>query len=347
LRARKRLNAFFETVRAGEGTVDDGQAEVSERDLLCNGRMLNEHPMNQRKEPVRFQSRDAELGGVLFLPQVDTPAPALIVCHGAGEFKENYFEMGESLAQRGIACLALDMHGHGESGGERFCVRIEEWVDDIRAAIDFLQSHPRVDGKRIGGFGLSSGGTAILEAALVEPRLRVLVALDCTVRDSMPRVVSWILRVILLAGRLKRRLTGRTLRVPLAKMGGWKPASDPEVNKRLLSSPRTLEAYMSFPLPGAEEAFFVDTIKRVSRITAPTMVIWGADDELDPPATGRLLFETLTCRKRLEIVAGNGHVGHLDRNRSRVFGLTADWVLEAMPTQPMGLNRLASRGLGV
>src|SRR5437667_6021771 len=111
------------------------------------------------KETVVIHSLGESLAGVLFLPETSGAAPALILCHGAGEFKENYFELCEFLAERGVAALALDMHGHGESGGERFHVKIAEWVADIHAALDFLCEHPRIDSESIGAFGLSSGGT--------------------------------------------------------------------------------------------------------------------------------------------------------------------------------------------
>jgi pimeloyl-ACP methyl ester carboxylesterase len=72
----------------------------------------------------------------------------------------------------------------------------------------------------------------------------------------------------------------------------------------------------------------VNTIERVSRITIPTLVLWGEDDQLDPPETARLLYDALICKKQLHIIPGNGHVGHLDRNRGQVFTLTANWALE-------------------
>jgi pimeloyl-ACP methyl ester carboxylesterase len=125
-------------------------------------------------------------------------------------------------------------------------------------------------------------------------------------------------------------LTKRDLRVPLAKLGGFKVASDPEIDKRLQSDPRAKAAFMSFPFPGGAQAFFVDTLKRVSNIKAPTLVLWGEDDTVDPPETARLLFEALSCKKELHIIPGNGHVGHLDRNRAKVFALTADWVLQTL-----------------
>ena len=282
-----------------------------------------------QQESVRLSSLGVELAGILALPAGDGPFPVMIICHGAGEFKENYAELCSLLASRGVATLAIDMHGHGQSAGERFYVNMSQWVADIQAAIGFLLTHPRIEGKRIGAFGLSSGGTAILEAALVDPRLKALVALDATVRNSLPIPMTLFLKALVMLGQVKMFFTKRDWRLPLAKMGGgFHLASDPELDRKLQSDPRSLAAFMSFPFPGAAEAFFVNTIKRVSKIAIPTMVLWGEDDKLDPPATARLLFEALTCKKQLHIIPGNGHVGHLDRHKSKVFSLTADWALE-------------------
>jgi len=281
------------------------------------------------RQSVNFDSLGETLAGMLFLPPGDGPHPAMIICHGAGEFKENYFELCSCLADRGVAALAVDMHGHGESGGERFYVDMEQWVADVRAALEFLSNHPKVGSERIGAFGLSSGGTAILEAALIEPRLKALVALDATVRNSMPWIFALVLKGLILLGKLKKRFTKRDLRLSMLKMlEGVHMASDPEIDKRLRANPRATEAFKAFPLPGAAHSFFVNTIERVSRITIPTLVLWGEDDQLDPPETARLLYAALICKKQLHIIPGNGHVGHLDKNREQVFALTANWALE-------------------
>ena len=281
------------------------------------------------RQPVSFTSLGEKLAGVLFLPPGDGPFPAMIVCHGAGEFKENYFELCGRLAERGVAALAVDMHGHGESEGERFYVDMEQWVADVRAALEYLSNHPKVGPGRIGAFGLSSGGTAILEAALIEPRLKALVALDATVRNSMPWGFAIMLKALILLGKIKRRLTKRDLRLSVIKMvEGIRMASDPDIDHRIRVNPRFLESLKSFPLPGAAHSFFVNTIERVSRITIPTLVLWGEEDQLDSPETAQLLYDALMCKKQLHIIPGNGHVGHLDKNRDQVFALTADWALE-------------------
>ena len=189
--------------------------------------------MKHSQETVRLRSLGDQLVGTLFVPDAERPSSVLIICHGAGEFKENYFELCELLADRGVATLAIDMHGHGESAGERYYVNMRQWVADVQAAIDFLLTHPRIDRARIGAFGLSSGGTAILEAAVVDPRLKALIALDATVRDSLPLAMSLFLKAFVLMGKVKKAVTNRDLRVSLAKMsGGMHLASDRSWTKR-------------------------------------------------------------------------------------------------------------------
>jgi len=281
------------------------------------------------KDLVIFKSLGVNIHAYFTPAQTQGTNPALIISHGAGEFKENYLEMAQHLSKRGISCLILDMHGHGASGGQAYHVSIREWVADLRAALDYLMTRKDVDPQRIGAFGLSSGGTAILETALVDQRLRALVALDATVMNTLPWSLTLTMGTISAFGYLKRWLTGKDIRISIVKLlHEVALASDPEINARLRVDPGKIRAFTNFPLPGAAAAFFVNTIRRVAKITAPTLIIWGEDDNLDPVSTAHTLHNALTCEKALEIVPGNGHVGHLDRNRVRVFDLTADWLLK-------------------
>jgi alpha-beta hydrolase superfamily lysophospholipase len=281
------------------------------------------------KENVTVLSNGDKLVGVLFLPDSPAPSAALIICHGALLFKENCFELCEYLAKENIAALALDMHGHGASEGARFHVDMREWESDVHAALDFLEHHPRIDKLRLGAFGHSSGGTAILEAALTDKRLKALVTLDATVRNSLGFLETLAFRILIGVGILKKALTRQELRFSLLALSGGIPsASDVVVDQQIKTDPRFVEAASAFPLPGAIQFFFVDTLRRVDRIAAPTLVLWGEEDRVDSPETARLLYNALCCKKQLQILPGNGHMGHNDRNKNRVFELTASWVLE-------------------
>lgn len=280
-------------------------------------------------ESVTFRSLGDAIAGVLYLPAGAGPFPALIICHGALEHKEPYFELCKYLASRGVAALAVDMHGHGESAGERYHVDMREWVADIRAAVSLLQEHTSIRSRGIGAFGLSSGATAILEAALVEPRLHALISLDATVRNTMDFVDNLVFQTLTLTGKIKQALTGHDLQVSVKRMlHGARVAVDEEANRRFLSDQHFLEGLKHFPFPGAAPSWSVDTIRRVSRITAPTLVVHGAEDQVEPPETARMLYEALTCEKALCVIPGNGHIGHLDRRRDKVMKLTADWALQ-------------------
>jgi len=51
--------------------------------------------MNAGRESASFRSLGDEFVGTFTLPNTNGPSPALILCHGTGDFKENHFEMSE------------------------------------------------------------------------------------------------------------------------------------------------------------------------------------------------------------------------------------------------------------
>src|SRR6185369_6298795 len=102
-----------------------------------------------------------------------------------------------------------------------------------------------------------------------------------TVRNSLPLSLTVIMKSLVWLGHIKKFFTKKDLLIPLAKMGDVKLVSDPEIERRLRADPRVQAAGSAFPLPGGAACFFVDTIKRISKITVPTLVLWGADDKCD------------------------------------------------------------------
>ena len=269
------------------------------------------------------------LTGALFPPDSGNPAPApcLIICHGAFERKENFFEFAEFLSGKGIAAIAVDMPGHGESGGPRAHLDMDQWVKAIQAVIDYLATQKSIDAERIGVFGFSSGGTAVLEAALVEPRIKTLVTLDATVRNYLSIWETLFFKSLVTTSRVKKKLTGTDWRFNMRwVLKSANVAFDPAVNQQILNDPSLLEAYSAFPLPGAAACAFVDTLNRVGEIQIPTLVMHGREDQVDPPETARLLYDALTCEKSLELIPESGHSGHLDTHKTAIMALTSEWA---------------------
>lgn len=275
---------------------------------------------------ITLKSLGAQLVGQLFLPDSSQPSPAVILVHGAIDYKEHFYELAESMANAGIAALALDMHGHGESEGERYHVRMAQWVPDIAAALDYLESQPEVNSRRLGAFGFSSGGTAILEAAVVDSRLRALVTLDATVRPILNRFEQGAFKFLGWIGAKKRKYVGSDLNLPLYKIACQQPiACDPGVSERFMRDPYFIAGYTKYPMPGAMESLIVDTLSRVDQIKVPVCVIHGREDVIDVPETATRLFEQLCAEKALHIIPDSGHVGHMDLQKDKVRDIAISW----------------------
>jgi pimeloyl-ACP methyl ester carboxylesterase len=97
-----------------------------------------------------------------FAPRGDDtrPAPAgVVVLHGADSRKENHYDFARACAGGGLAALAFDARGHGESPGP-YDGRA---LDDVARMADLLRERAGVE--RIGLRGSSMGGYVALAAA--------------------------------------------------------------------------------------------------------------------------------------------------------------------------------------
>jgi len=130
------------------------------------------YPANPEK--VRFRSGDSFVIGDLYTPAgVHTVQkfPAVIVGGSLSSVKEMMAAAyARELAGRGIIALAIDYRHYGESGGEpRQYEDPDEKVEDLSAAITYLQSRPDV--ARVGLLGVCTSGGNVLCAAAKDRRV--------------------------------------------------------------------------------------------------------------------------------------------------------------------------------
>jgi hypothetical protein len=109
---------------------------------------------------------------------------AVLLAHGhaanpatGGRFAESKQKLGGLLARAGAVVFAFDMVGYGEATqrAHKTDVTLKLQLWNAVRAVDFLESLPEVDPKRIGMTGESGGGTQTFLLAAVDPRIAVSV----------------------------------------------------------------------------------------------------------------------------------------------------------------------------
>ena len=90
---------------------------------------------------------------------VNGPAPCIVQVNGLDSTKELLYlnESAQAMAKRGVATLMIDQPGTGEAirlHNLLAVVEAEQWASVV---VDYLQTRPDVDPKKIGMMGVSLG----------------------------------------------------------------------------------------------------------------------------------------------------------------------------------------------
>ncbi len=124
---------------------------------------------SEERESVTLYNQGQKIFGILHLPLVTTPCPAIVMCHGLAGNKtgkmRQYVQLSSMLSALGIASLRIDFRGSGDSEGDFSEMTLESEISDTLVALDFLAQHPQINASRIGIFGRSAGGLVAVKAA--------------------------------------------------------------------------------------------------------------------------------------------------------------------------------------
>ncbi len=148
-------------------------------------------------ERVLVPYRGGYLPALLRAPRSDGAPPVVVMAPGLDSVKEELQATAEYFCARGMATLALDGPGQGESEYE---LAIEPAYEQVTsAALDFLTGRPDVDASRAGVFGVSLGGYYAARAMAFEDRFTAGVELAGPYRfdlgwDDLPTMTREALR---------------------------------------------------------------------------------------------------------------------------------------------------------
>ena len=122
--------------------------------------------------PVTIMASDGTTLAGMFYEASPRPAPAVVLVHMLGRSKDEWSVVAERLADTGIASIAIDLRGHGRSGGDGSA--LPAMVGDVRAALDWLATQPAVRPNGLGVVGASLGATLAAIAAADASAVRAI-----------------------------------------------------------------------------------------------------------------------------------------------------------------------------
>jgi uncharacterized protein len=131
-----------------------------------------------RQLEVRFRGGGVTLAGTLTIPPGAGRHPAVAFVHGSGPQTRAYLpDLGALLLHQGVAVLAYDKRGNGQSAGNYpgespTPFTIDVLASDAQAAVRFLAAQPELDPARVGLAGHSQAGWIVPRAAAREPKVR-------------------------------------------------------------------------------------------------------------------------------------------------------------------------------
>jgi pimeloyl-ACP methyl ester carboxylesterase len=228
----------------------------------------------------------------------------VVFLHGAGGLFWDPFLDGIAAGHR---VVAPEHPGAGVSQGLE---HVEDLWDLVLYYAELLDA---LELPRVTLIGHSFGGMVAAEIAATNPervdRL-VLIAPIGLWRDDHP--------VPDVSGVPPDQLPGLLLADPTGPLAALLPAPDPADHEAMFTAAMTLSSILQFIWPLPDKGLH----KRLYRVKAPTLLVWGAQDRLAAPAYGED-FAAAIAGARLELVDGAGHLPQLEQGEQTLSTVTA------------------------
>lgn len=263
-------------------------------------------PSSALAEPtlVRYTSHDGrEIPAFVYRPAGSGPLPVVLAIHGGPGIQErpNYSNDGlfQYLVSRGVAVFAPNVRGSTGYGYSYQKLSFRDWgggdLGDLAAAADWLCGQVWVDPTRIGLYGRSYGGFAVLSCLSRLPEINWVAAV---VWSGPSNLVTFT------------RAQPPTWRSKVAALIG-----DPDIDTEFLMS-RSPVSY-------------------ADQVRTPLMVIQGANDTRVPRHESDQIVSHLRDRgveARYVVFPDEGHVFGKRANQTKARSAAAEFLLDYLTT---------------
>jgi pimeloyl-ACP methyl ester carboxylesterase len=264
---------------------------------------LKDHSL---EEPLTFHDRHGHrIAAILSVP--DRPTTRLaVLCHGflSGKNSTTNRTLTRLLNEQGLATFRFDFFGHGDSDGPFEALTTTLALHQALAALDLVATKGY---DQVGLVGSSFGGLVAILTAAQRHDIACL-ALKCPVVDFAEEL----------------RLTFGSEEFPL-----WKATDTVPNIMGGLDRERVRLRY----------AFYEDCLNQIAygpaeRITLPTLIVQGEQDECVPLHQSRRLYESLGGPKRLDLLPNADHQFTQREDFQQMIASISDWLVIHLAIKP-------------
>ena len=282
------------------------------------------------------------------MPQDGWPAVLLVPGTASVDRDENLFgvplfaQLAAALADEGYLVMRYDKRGAGQSGGRQESAALEDYADDVRTLVRYLDRRDDVDEKRIAVAGHGEGGWVGLYAASREKRIDALDLLHVpSIRGTelvLEQQRAELDRIQAPAAeRVQKIELQRQIHAAVLDEGDWEDIPD---NLRLRADTFWFRSFLEF-----------DPAEVMRRTRQPVLILHGELDRQISPHHADRLAELALARRRKEStiqLAKMPGINHLmlrattggveeygrlsDKNvASEVISVLTDWLARTVP----------------
>jgi hypothetical protein len=287
--------ARLEVVSAGLVVVRSELASVATRPLTAR---------NPTDADVSIPGNGFNLAATITTPPAAAARlryPAVVLVAGSGPVDRDetvagipiFAQLAGALAERGFVVLRYDKRGVGQSGGRTETATLQDFADDLRSAVKWLEKRKDVDKKRIAAAGHSEGGWVALLAASREKKISSLILIGTAGTTGAELILEQQRHAL---DRLKTSDDERKSKI--------------ELQTRIQSAVLTGKGWEGIPddlrrqadIPWFASVLAFDPAKVMTKVKQPILIIQGALDKQVPPHHGARLAELARARKKAPAV---------------------------------------------
>jgi pimeloyl-ACP methyl ester carboxylesterase len=241
-------------------------------------------------EAIKIPANGFVLAGTISKPAQSAAGrlPAVVLVGGSGPTDRDGLafgvpvlgELAGALADAGFVVARYDKRGIGQSGGRAESASLQDYAEDVRAAVKALSGRKDVDPKRIAVVGHSEGGSVAMIAASKDKRIAAVALL------ATPGVPG---TEIVLAQQ-KRLLEHSTMSAEekQAKVDAQKRIHDAVITGKGLDQ-LPPDVRRSVDNPEYQSILTTDPAKLMANVERPVLIVQGQlDTQVDPSNADKL-----------------------------------------------------------